>query len=182
MVNLWACSAVGAAKGARSSLMTHHGMGLPFWISLRASQAQQDSSWEGFWFPLEKGFGEEAGLDFFWSVLSLGHACIDFCCSDEKAHPYKGHKLTKLPLPCPNCKEMWCILKRRMSVLFLFYQYKTVHCSLALPLGIAILFWLKLSKKIQPEADAQDGKWQVTGQNMTVISSWKWNLIIGNVR
>lgn len=45
-----------------------------------------------------------------------------------------------------------------MSVLFLFYNYKTVHCSLALPLGIAILFWLKLSKKIQPAADAQDGK------------------------
>lgn len=150
------------------------GMGLPgSGQAERPDKPRRVASSELLGFPLTKVFAEEVGLWCF-PMFSLGHSCMDFHSSNEEAHPqYKGHKLTKFLLPCPNRKDPWCILKRRMSVLFPFYHYKTVHCSLALPLGIAILFWLKLSKNIQPEADAQDGKWHVTGQDMTVISSWK---------
>lgn len=88
-------------------------------------------------------------------MFSLGHTCIDFMAA-MKRHILNTKVTSRLPYP--NHEEPWCILKKRMSVLFLFYHYKTAHCFLALPLGIAILFWLKLSKKIQPEADAQDGK------------------------
>lgn len=126
-----------------------------------------------FGFPSAESLYWESQFGFFSRALTWPHL-HGFSQQQGKEHPkYKGHKSAKFLLPYPKHEETWCILKKRMSVLFLFYHYKTVHCSLALPLGIAILFWLKLSKKIQPEADAQNGKWQVTGQNMTVISSWK---------